>query len=172
MDEREMMSIAESILFVAGDAVSLKEISNILGINIKQARNLMDRMIDSFNFERRGLQIVKVNDSYQLATRPEYAQYINEYLNTGSKQTLSQAVLETLSIIAYKQPVTRMEIEKIRGVKCEYSLSVLYDQGLIKEVGRLDAPGRPILYGTTDLFLRSFGLSTLDDLPPLTEEDL
>jgi segregation and condensation protein B len=172
MDDRETMGIIESILFVSGDPVSLKDIAKVLEIDVRIARKLMERMIDTFNFERRGLQIIKVNDSYQLATRPEFSEYIQKYIGSEQKQTLSQAALETLSIIAYRQPITRGDIESIRGVKCEYALNILSERGLIKEVGRLEAPGRPILYGTTDLFLKSFGLSSIKDLPPITEEDL
>ena len=106
-----------------------------------------------------------MNDHYQLATRPEYGEYIDKYFGIDKKQSLSQAMLETLSIIAYKQPITRIDIESIRGVKCEYTLGVLNDRGLIKEVGKMDAPGKPILYGTTDTFLKVFGLSSLEDLP-------
>lgn len=170
MDERQMMGIIESILFVSGDPLSLNDICKVLEIDLRYARKLMERMIDCFHFERRGLQVIKVNDTFQLATRPEYAEYINKYIGPSQKQELSQASLETLAIIAYRQPVTRMDIEALRGVRCEHALSTLLNRELIKEVGRLDAPGRPILYGTTDLFLRSFGLSSLEDLPDLKEE--
>lgn len=169
MDEREIMGLIESLLFVSGDAIPAKRIAEFLNMDVRKARKLMERLIDVFNFERRGLQVIRVDDSYQLATRPEYGEYIDKFFGSDKKQTLSQAVLETLSIIAYRQPITRMDIELIRGVKCEYAINVLIDKGLIKEVGRLDAPGRPILYGTTNLFLRSFGLSSLEDLPPLQE---
>ncbi len=169
MDEREIMGLIESLLFVSGDAIPAKRIAEFLNMDVRKVRKLMERLIDVFNFERRGLQVIRVDDSYQLATRPEYGEYIDKFFGSDKKQTLSQAVLETLSIIAYRQPITRMDIELIRGVKCEYAINVLIDKGLIKEVGRLDAPGRPILYGTTNLFLRSFGLSSLEDLPPLQE---
>jgi len=164
-----MMAVVESILFVSGDPVALKDIARVLELDLRLARKLMERMIDCFNFERRGLQIIKVNDTYQLATRPEYSEYIQRFVPEEKKQGLSQASLETLSIIAYRQPITRMEIDALRGVKSDYTISLLLERGLIREVDRLDAPGRPILYGTTDLFLRSFGLSSLDDLPPLEE---
>ena len=171
MDERDRMGIIESILFVSGESVSLKEISKILNMDIRLTRKFMERMIDCFNFERRGIQIIKANDTYQLATRPEYCKYIDEYIGPKREQSLSQAALETLTIVAYRQPVTRMDIESIRGVKCDHSLVTLINKGFIKETGRLDAPGRPILYGTTDLFLRSFGLSSIEDLPELDKEE-
>lgn len=169
MDERDIMGLIETLLFVSGDAIPTKRIADFLDMDVRKARKLMEKLIDVFNFERRGLQIIRVNDSYQLATRPEYGEYIEKFFGADKKQSLSQAVLETLSIIAYRQPITRMDIELIRGVKCEYAINVLMEKGLIKEVGRMDAPGRPILYGTTDLFLKSFGLTSIEDLPPLEE---
>jgi len=172
MDERDTMGLIESILFISGDPVPIKDIAKLLEMDVRTARRLMEKMIDTFNFERRGLQIIKVNDSYQLATRPEFKEYIQKYISPEQKQELSQAALETLSIIAYRQPITRADIESIRGVKCEYALNLLKERGLIKEVGRLDAPGRPILYGTTDQFLKDFGLTSLKDLPSIKEEDL
>lgn len=172
VDEREIMGIIESILFVSGNPVSVRDIAKILEMDVRTVRKLMEKMVDTFNFERRGLQIIRVNESYQLATRPEFSEYIQKYIGPEQKQTLSQAALETLSIIAYRQPITRTDIEAIRGVKCEYALNILSQKGLIKEVGRLDAPGRPILYGTTEQFLKSFGFSSLKDLPEIKEEDI
>jgi segregation and condensation protein B len=170
MDEREVMAVVESILFVSGDPVSAGELGKILELDVRHVRKLMNKMADCFNFERRGLQIVTVNDTYQLATRPEHSSFIEKYIGRERTQGLSQASLETLAVIAYKQPVTKAEIEAIRGVKCDYTITTLNNRGYIQEVARLDAPGRPILYGTTDLFLRSFGLSGINDLPPLEEE--
>ena len=140
MDEREVMGIIESILFVSGDPVSVKDIGKVLGMDVRKVRKLMEKMVDTFNFERRGLQIIRVND-YQLATRPEFSEYIEKYIGPRQKQTLSQAALETLSIIAYRQPITRMDIEAIRGVKCEYALNILSEKGLIKEVEGLMLQG-------------------------------
>jgi segregation and condensation protein B len=167
MDEREMMAIVESILFVSGDPVSLRDIADTIELDVRKARKLMERMIDCFNFERRGLQIVTINDTYQLVTRPEFKEYIEKFIGAEQGQTLSQALLETLAIIAYKQPVTKSDIDTLRGVKCDYSIMNLVNRGLVKEVARMDAPGRPILYGTTDLFLRTFGFSSIEDLPKL-----
>lgn len=169
MDEREMMGVMESILFVSGEAIPIRRIAEFLNMDIRNARTFMEKLMDVFNFERRGIQIIKANDCFQLATRAEHGEQIEAFFGSDDKQTLSQALLETLSIIAYKQPVTRMDMELIRGVKCEYSVSVLLSKNLIKDMGRLDAPGRPILYGTTDEFLKSFGLTSLDELPALQE---
>ncbi|NMB33114.1 MAG: SMC-Scp complex subunit ScpB [Clostridium sp.] len=170
MDEREKMGLIETILFVSGEALPVKRVAGFLDMSPNQTEKLLDKLSDTFNFERRGLQIIKVNDCYQLATRPEYGEYIENFFGTVKKQTLSQSVLETLAIIAYRQPITRMDIELIRGVRCEYTLGVLLNKGLVKEVSRLDAPGKPILYGTTDIFLKTFGFSSLDELPPVDEE--
>ena len=170
MDERELMGVVESILFVSGDPINAREIGRILELDVRMVRKLMKKMIDCYQFERRGLQIVTVNDTYQLATRPEYSEYIERYVGQGRTQSLSQAGLETLAIIAYQQPVTKADIEGIRGVKCDYIVNTLVNRDFIHEVARMDTPGRPILYGTTDLFLRSFGLTTLEELPPLESE--
>lgn len=162
-----MMAIIENILFVSGEAVGINEIAKVLDISRANAIKIMDKMISCFDFERRGLQVMQINDKYQLATRPQYVNYIHRFVEPRQRERLSQASLETLAIIAYRQPVTRMDIEYIRGVKCDNVLNTLLDKGLIKEMDRLDAPGRPILYGTTDLFLKHFGLSSIEELPPL-----
>lgn len=169
MDEREMMAIAESILFISGDPVKAKDIGRVLNIDLRSAKKLMNKMIDCFNFERRGVQVLCINDSYQLATRPEYKEYIEEFVGTDKSQGLSQAALETLAIITYRQPITKADINELRGVKSDYIISRLFDMGYIKEVDRLDAPGRPIRYGTTDLFLKNFGFTSLNDLPCIEE---
>jgi segregation and condensation protein B len=170
MDEREMMAIVESILFVSGDPVTAREIGQILDLDLRLVRKLMNKMTDCYNFERRGLQLVTVNDTYQLATRPEYSSYIEKFIGQERSQGLTQACLETLAVIAYRQPVTKADIEAIRGVKCDYTVTTLMNRGYIQEVARMDTPGRPILYGTTDLFLRNFGLSSIEGLPPLELE--
>ena len=121
MDEREIIGVIESILFVSGDPVSAKEISRILDLDVRLVRKYIKKMIDSFQLEQRGLQIVMVNDTYQLATKPEYSEYIERYLGQVHKQICLKLVLETLAIIAYQQPVTKADIEAIRGVKCTIS---------------------------------------------------
>lgn len=172
MDEREMMAIVESILFVSGDPVNARDIGQILDLDLRLVRKLMNKMTDCYNFERRGLQLVTVNDTYQLATRPEYSSYIEKFIGQERSQGLTQACLETLSVIAYRQPVTKADVEAIRGVKCDYTVTTLINRGYIQEVARMDTPGRPILYGTTDLFLRNFGLSSIEGLPPLELEQI
>jgi len=171
MDDVERMSVIESILFVSGEPVKLQKIADLLEIGKREARELMEKLIDTHNFERRGLQILEADDTYQFATRPEHEEWIIKFTGSRKRNTVSQAALETLAIVAYRQPIARADLEVIRGVKCDYSLSVLTERGYVEEVGRLDAPGRPKLYGTTDRFLREFGMTGLRDLPPLPEEE-
>lgn len=170
MSEYEMMAIVEAILFVSGEAVSLSEISGILGIERKDAGKLIDNMIERFRTEGRGLKILKANDTFRLATCPSYKEYIERFTGKTREKELSPSCLETLSVIAYRQPITRMDIENLKGSNCAHSVMVLLKNGLIKETGRLKAIGRPILYGTTDQFLRSFGLLSLKELPALEEK--
>ncbi|KGG81394.1 segregation and condensation protein B [Caloranaerobacter azorensis H53214] len=175
MDKREIKSIIEALLFTWGDPLSLKDISSIIGISKEDVYNIINEMIEEFNYNRRGVQIVQFNDKYQLSTRPEHHEWISKLYTPKTSKGLSNAALETLSIIAYKQPITKTEIEAIRGVKCDKALNTLLDKKLIKEVGRLEKTGRPILYGTTDEFLLQFGLKSIDELPELkdlTEIDL
>jgi len=167
MDDREIKSIIEALLFIWGDPLSLKDIAEVLELSKDEIEKNIKEMIDDFNFSRRGIQIIQINNSYQLSTRSEHFEWIRKLCNPMKTKTLSNAALETLSIIAYKQPITKAEIEMIRGVKCDKALSTLMEKNLIKEVGRMDKTGRPILYGTTEEFLKSFGLSTLDELPEL-----
>lgn len=170
MDDMERMAVVESILFVSGEPVRIDKIMELLEIGRREARELLEKLIDTYNFERRGLQILKAEDTYQFATRPEHEEWIVKFTGSRKKATVSQAALETLAIVAYRQPIARADLEVIRGVKCDYSLSVLLERGYVEEVGRMDAPGRPKLYGTTDRFLREFGMEDLKALPPLPEE--
>ncbi|KNF07430.1 segregation and condensation protein B [Gottschalkia purinilytica] len=167
MDKREMKSIIEALLFTWGDPLAIQEISSILEISKTESEEIIKEMIDEFNYNRRGLQIIQVNNAYQLATRAEHFEWIKKLCTPKENKTLSIAALETLSIIAYRQPITKVEVEAIRGVKCDKAISTLLEKNLIKEVGRLEKTGRPILYGTTDDFLKCFGLSKLDELPEL-----
>ncbi|MBC8590554.1 SMC-Scp complex subunit ScpB [Wansuia hejianensis] len=169
MDDREIKAIIEGLLFTWGDPLNIKDICNILNIDKKRTFNIMKELIDDFDYNRRGLRIVQMEDYYQIGTRPEHYDWIKKLNNAPSKKSLSNAALETLSIIAYRQPVIKSEIEYIRGVKCDRALETLTMKGLIKELGRLEKPGRPIIYGTTEEFLKSFGLQSLDDLPLLEE---
>lgn len=167
MEEKEIRSIIESLLFVWGDPLELKEISKVLDIAKKQTKEILNRMIDDFNFQRRGIRIIRINNSYQLSTRPEHNKWISELSKSDTTKSLSTAALETLSIIAYKQPITKNEIEGIRGVRCDRAVKTLFEKDLIEEKGRLERTGRPIIYGTTMEFLRYFGIKSLKNLPVL-----
>jgi len=169
MDIREIKAIIEGLLFVAGDAVPIKELCSIINIDEPTLKKIVNQMMDSYNEERRGLQIIEVNGSYQLCTRPEHYEYIERLVKPQNRQGLSQASLETLAIIAYKQPITKAQIDYIRGVKSESCIARLIEKDLICEAGRQEGPGRPIIYKTTDNFLKLFGLKSLNELPALKE---
>nr|WP_300090106.1 SMC-Scp complex subunit ScpB [Sedimentibacter sp.] len=168
-------SVLESLLFAWGEPLNINEISRILDMSTGSINNILEEMIVTFNEDTdRGLVIQKFGNSYQITTKKENYEFIQSLLQTTVNKSLSTAAMETLSIIAYKQPVTKVEIELIRGVKCSNVIKGLLDKNLIKEVGRLDKPGRPAIYSTTDEFLRHFGLNSINELPALkieTEEE-
>ena len=159
----------EAILFVAGEAVTVKELARALQTEEKAVKAELNAIRDEYDYDQRGFLLKRFGDKVQLATRPLYAQDVLRLLQPVQQQSLSQAAMETLAVAAYKQPVTRAEVEQVRGVKCDYSLQSLINKGLIKETGRKDTIGRPILFGTTDEFLSHFGLEGLEYLPPLPE---
>ena len=159
----------EAILFVAGEAVTVKELARALQTEEKAVKAELNAIRDEYDYDQRGFLLKRFGDKVQLATRPLYAQDVLRLLQPVQQQSLSQAAMETLAVVAYKQPVTRAEVEQVRGVKCDYSLQSLSNKGLIKETGRKDTIGRPILFGTTDEFLSHFGLEGLEYLPPLPE---
>lgn len=165
MEIREIQAIIEAVLFAAGDAVELERLADITDVDKRSLKEILKKMNDEYSYERRGLQIIRLEDSYQLCTRSEYHEYISALAAPRRKQTLSNAAIEVLSVVAYKQPVTRSAIEHIRGVNCDYVVNRLVERNLIEEVGRLDAPGKPILFGTTQEFLRCFGISSISELP-------
>ncbi|NLY44525.1 MAG: SMC-Scp complex subunit ScpB [Tissierella sp.] len=169
MDIREIKSIIESLLFVWGDPLTVEDIANILELNEDEVTQLMEEIIDDFDFNRRGLRIIKANSTYQLSTRPEHFQWIRKLNHTKPNKSLSNAAMETLSIIAYRQPIIKSEIDNIRGVKSDRSIETLMEKNLVMELGRLERIGRPIIYGTTNDFLRLFSLESLEDLPDLEE---
>lgn len=169
MDIREIKSIIESLLFTWGDPLNIKDISKILDVSEREIKLIIKDMIDEFNYNRRGIEIIKVENSYQLSTRPEHYEWIRKLNPLNDKKNLSTAALETLSIVAYKQPVIKSDIEYLRGVKSDRVIQTLIERNLIAEVGRLEKTGRPIIYGTTDEFLRAFGLQDLEELPYIEE---
>ena len=171
--EREKTEAAiEAILFAMGNAVSVDKIAAAIGHDTETTRKLVHQMMDQYNSRPGGLEIIELEDSFQMCTAPEFYDTIIKVATQPKKQVLTDVLLETLSIVAYKQPVTRLEIEKIRGVKSDHAVNRLVEYNLICEVGRLDAPGRPLLFGTTEEFLRSFGVQSLDDLPVVAPEQV
>ncbi len=171
MDINEKKAIIESLMFIWGEPLSVDTISEVIGLNKKETFEILKEMKDEFDYHRRGVKITQVNNCFELSTRPEHYEWIKKLCVPKYNKSLSNAALETLSIIAYKQPITRMEVETIRGVKCDRSIKTLIDKNLVKELGRLDKPGKPIIYGTTDYFLKYFGLKNLDELPKIKELD-
>ena len=159
----------EAILFVAGEPVRIEELAKALSVSVREIETELVRILDEYDFHQRGFTLKRFGHQVQLATRALYSADVVHLLQPVQKQSLSQAAMETLAVVAYKQPVTRAEVEQIRGVKCDYSLQSLMNKELIMEVGRKEALGRPILYGTTENFLAHFGLTTLEDLPALPE---
>lgn len=162
----------EAILFSIGDAVSSKELAKVLELDEKDVIKLLNDMMDRYESNDRGIRLVKLEDSYQLCTKNEYYDILSQLVNMPKKHNLTESLMETLSIIAYKQPVTRQEIEAIRGVSCVHAINKLVEYKLVTEVGRLDAIGRPILFGTTEDFLRSFGVTSMDELPVITPDKI
>lgn len=162
----------EGILFAAGEPVKASKLAIVLETDIDKITAAVDELKREYNDERRGFMIIDILEGYQICSRPEYYRYIQEILGEQRNQPLSNAAMEALAIIAYKQPITRGQIEHIRGVNSDGCVNRLYERGLIDEAGRLDAPGRPILYVTTDTFLRCFGLKSPKDLPPINFRQL
>lgn len=159
----------EAILFVAGEPVRVEDLAKALNVSVRAVEIEIGKLRDEYDFHQRGFTLKHFGHQVQLATRALYAPDVIRLLQPVQKQSLTQAAMETLAVVAYQQPVTRAEVEQVRGVKCDYSLQSLMNKELIMEVGRKDTLGRPILYGTTENFLAHFGLSSLDDLPPMPE---
>lgn len=161
-------SVIEGLLFVSGDeGLDAKTMAEVLGLETEAVIQLLLEMQQEFRQSNRGLQIIEIAGAFQMTTRMDHAPYFEKLAYSPANSTLSQAALETLAIIAYKQPITRAEIEDVRGVKCEKAINTLMSKKLIQEMGRAETTGRPILYGTTKEFMEYFGLKHMDDLPPL-----
>ena len=169
-EDKEKIAILESILFAMGDSVEVSRLAQVIEETPRKTRNLLLELQKKYKRDKRGIDIIELEDSFQMCTKPDMYEYLVKIAKVPRKYTLSDTVLETLSIVAYKQPVTRIEIEKIRGVSCDHAVNRLLEFDLIKEVGRLDAPGRPLLFGTTEQFLRSFGVKSLEELPQLNQD--
>lgn len=171
IEDKELYNAIEALLFVSGDPVSISRLAEALYIPVEELVEFMPKMLDAYNYERRGIKLIKLEDSYQLTTRGEYFDAVVRMVTHKQKQALSPSTLEVLSIISYNQPITKAAIEKVRGVDSSHSIARLLERELIEQKGRLNAPGRPVLYGTTDEFLRCFGLQSLEEMPDL-EDDL
>lgn len=167
MDLLELDCTLEAILFASGESVSEAKLCAVLKIDKTQLRESATRLADYYDFHRRGIRLLHLDDRYQLCSRADYAPQVRSALETHKPQSLTPSALEVLAITAYKQPVTKAYIEQVRGVDSTYTVSSLVEKDLIEDCGRLDVPGRPILYRTTERFLRSFGLSSLTQLPDL-----
>lgn len=166
-DLHELECTLEAVLFAAGDSVSEGKLCAVLQVDKAQLQQAAQRLADSYDYDRRGIRLLHLDDRYQLASRGDYAPSVRAVLETRKPPALSASALEVLAIVAYKQPVTKAYIEQIRGVDSAYTVGSLVDKGLIEDCGRLDVPGRPILYRTTESFLRSFGLNSVSQLPDL-----
>lgn len=160
----------EAILFTMGESVEAEKIAVAIGHDVNTTVRIIHNMMDKYENEDRGIKIIELEGSFQLCTKEEYYDNLIRICSQPRRYTLTDAALETLSIIAYKQPVTKIEIEKIRGVNSDRSVNKLVELELVKEVGRLDAPGRPMLFGTTEEFLRTFGVGSIDELPVISED--
>ena len=167
MEIKRLEAAIEAILFTMGDSVELTQIAKAIEQDKNTTEKIIHNLMDTYQQEGRGIQIIELENSYQLCTKKEYYEYLIRIAMQPKKPALTDVMLETLSIIAYKQPVTKAEIEKIRGVKCDHAVNKLVEYNLVKELGRLDAPGRPILFGTTEEFLRTFGVQGIEELPVL-----
>ncbi len=171
LDTSGLCPAIEGILFASGEAVSAKRIAAVLAVSEEEVFDAAKKIADELRFEHRGIRLVRLEDSLQLCSAPELSDIIRQALETRKPPRLTQTALEVLAITAYFQPVTRAYIEDLRGTDSSYTVGVLQERGLIETCGTLDAPGRPTLFRTTPAFLRTFGLSSLDELPPLPQKD-
>ncbi|MGN0607542.1 MAG: SMC-Scp complex subunit ScpB [Oscillospiraceae bacterium] len=170
MSFNEKLSAAEAILFSYGEPMEAKKLAEITETDVKTVENFVNILNDRYEDSGSAFQIVKLDKSYQMCTRKEYAAYVKKALDTNNNVPVSQAAMETLALIAYNQPVTKSFVESVRGTDSSSVVNKLAERGLICEAGRLEIPGRPIAYKTTELFLKCFGLSSVDELPPLEEK--
>lgn len=173
--EKHLEAVVEAVLFTMGKSVELRQLAIATGQSEEETRQAVERLKARYDKEERGMEIIELEGSYQMCTRTGFYENLIRVAASPKKQVLSEVVLETLSIIAYKQPVTKMEIEKIRGVKSDHAVNRLVEYNLVQEVGRLDAPGHPALFATTEEFLRRFGIGSTENLPdmdPVREEEI
>lgn len=170
MDIDRIEAVIEAVLFTMGESVEVEKLAAAIEHDVDTTTKIVHNMMDKYQAENRGIKIIELENAFQMCTKPEYYEELIKVASQPRKYVLTDVLLETLSIIAYKQPITKLEIEKIRGVNCEHAVNKLVEYGLAKEVGRLDAPGRPMLFGTTEEFLRSFGVQSIEELPVISED--
>ena len=168
MDRQKEKAILEAILFTMGESVEIDRLAAVIEEDKKVTKELLLELQKEYTEKESGIALMELDDAFQMCTNAEMYEYLIKIAKTPRKYVLTDTLLETLSIIAYKQPITRAEIEKVRGVSCDHAVNRLVEFGLIAEVGRMDAPGRPLLFGTTEEFLRSFGVKSLEELPELS----
>ena len=172
MEQARAEAVIEAILFAMGESVEISKLAEIIEEDVRTTKKILASMEERYAQEDRGIALTRFDNAVQLCTKAEMYEYLIKIAKSPRKMTLTDTVIETLSIIAYKQPVTRMEIEKVRGVNCDHAINKLLEYDLIKELGRLDAPGRPLLFGTTEQFLRCFGVKSLQELPEINTVQL
>ncbi|BCN31392.1 SMC-Scp complex subunit ScpB [Anaeromicropila herbilytica] len=170
MEIDKLEAMIEAILFTMGEAVDLNRIALAIGHDEETTKKVIHNMMDHYEEENRGIQIIELEGAFQLCTKTSMYEVLTKIAHIPKKHTLTDVLLETLSIIAYKQPITKIEIEKIRGVKSDHAVNKLIEYNLVCEVGRLDAPGKPIVFGTTEEFLRSFGVQSIEELPVINAD--
>ncbi len=167
MEKTRAEAVLEAVLFTMGESVEISRLADVIEEDVRTTKEILKGMEERYSREDRGITLTRFDTSVQLCTKPDMYEYLVKIAKAPKKMTLTDTVLETLSIIAYKQPVTRIDIERVRGVSCDHAINKLLEYDLIMELGRLDAPGRPLLFGTTEQFLRCFGVKSLEDLPEL-----
>lgn len=172
LEINKLEGVIEAILFTMGDSVELGKIAAAIEHDENTTRKIIHQMMDKYAAEDRGVRILELENSFQMCTKKEMYEYLIRIAKQPKKYVLTDVLLETLSIIAYKQPVTKLEVEKIRGVKSDHAVNKLVEYNLVCEVGRMDAPGRPLLFGTTEEFLRRFGVQSVDELPMMNQEQV
>lgn len=172
MNNEFLEAAIEAILFSLGEPVSLEKISSVLEVETNKIKQIIETMKTKYEKVSSGIRLIELDKAYQLCTKNEYFDVISKIVNVPKKHVITDVLMETLSIVAYKQPITRQEIEQIRGVSCVHAINKLIEYNLIAEIGRLDAVGKPILFGTTIDFLRCFGVSSMDDLPVITADKI
>jgi segregation and condensation protein B len=171
VEKEKMKAVLESVLFTMGESVDIARLSQVLDLPAKEVKALLQEMKEEYdNAEDKGVTLMELDGAYQMCSKPDMYEWLIKIAAAPRKYTLTDSLLETLSIIAYKQPVTKLEIEKIRGVSCDHAVNRLIEFDLVMEVGRLDAPGRPLLFGTTEQFLRSFGVTSIEELPQVNTD--